>query len=62
MELIKKRGIEPSFFIKKYNNLKYICLTDSRLLKENYFDAFTIDLKIYKWQIKFMNKEENKNV
>ncbi|KGF86603.1 hypothetical protein EU91_1365 [Prochlorococcus marinus str. GP2] len=43
MELIKKRGIIPSFFIKKYDNVKCISFSDSRLLKENYFDAFTID-------------------
>ena len=34
-----------------YKEIKYISFDDSRLLKENYFDALTIDLKIYKWQI-----------
>jgi hypothetical protein len=48
LELIKNRGIYPSFFFQK---IKYIPFADSRLLKENYFDAFTIDFKIYKWQI-----------
>ena len=46
--MINKRGIDPSFF---YQEIKYISFADSRLLKENYFDASTIDLKIYKWQI-----------
>ena len=31
--------------------IKNISFADSRLLKESYFNAFTIDLKIYKWQI-----------
>jgi len=48
LELIKKRGIYLSFFVQK---IKYISFADSQLLKENYFDPFTIDLKIYKWQI-----------
>ena len=44
MELINIEGLNPLFFIKKYNNLKLISFSESRLLKENYFDAFTIDL------------------
>ena len=45
MELINIEGLNPLFFIKKYNNLKLISFSESRLLKENYFDSFTIDLK-----------------
>ena len=45
MELINIEGLHPLFFIKKYNNLKLISFSESRLLKENYFDSFTIDLK-----------------
>ena len=45
MSLIKKEGLIPLFFIRKYSNLKYFPFINYRLLKEQYFDTFTIDLK-----------------
>ena len=42
--------------MKKYNNLQYISFTDCRLLKENYFDAFTIDLQFKNGKFKLVIK------